>query len=340
MLSLAGSFFSSVLLDTPFHIRTELPFLARWIVWIPLTPIAISFAERRMYASSKPPVFAAYQLSVYLLVCTIHIFLASLVATYIAYSVHLPHNYATILKKCAMTGVFYNFIIYGTILLLLNSFRYYQSLQNEKLKTAHLETSLVSSRLQFLRQQLEPHFLFNTHHSIITLMKMGQKEKSVEMMEKLSELMRIALRENEDHEVSLGKEIETLQLYLDIQKIRFGDKLDARLDIAPNTMNVLVPGMILQPLVENSVKYAVERSTEKGIIFIKASKENGQLVLTVKDQTNSKTAPVVIKGTGLLNTEERLHQLYNSAAGFLLQPYSEGNTSGLSVTISIPCPNA
>jgi len=183
LLSLSGSFFSSVLLDAPFHLRTELPFLARWIVWIPLTPIAVSLAEKKMYAASKPASFIAYHFAVYLFVCTIHIFMASLFATYIAHLVQLPHNYVTVLKKCAMTGIFYNFIIYGTILLLLNSFRYYQSLQNEKIKTAELQTSLVSSRLQFLRQQLEPHFLFNTHHSIITLMKMGQKEKSVEMME-------------------------------------------------------------------------------------------------------------------------------------------------------------
>jgi two-component system LytT family sensor kinase len=336
-LSLAGSYFSTVLLDVPFHIKQELPFLARWIIWMPLTPLAVLFASKMKYYDNKISDFIVYHLAIYLVVCTIHIFLASLTATFINMALSQPAVYINILKKCALTGIFYNFIIYGTIVLVLNGIEYYQALQAEKMKTLLLEKSLSDSRLQFLKQQLQPHFLFNTHHSIITLMKMGNKEKAAEMLEKLSELMRIALREAGEQKVSLNKELETLQLYLDIQKVRFEDKMLLEYNIDTKVRRALVPSMILQPLVENSIKYCVEQSPDNSTISIKAASENNKLVLTITDTTlNSKTSTHIKKGTGLSNSEERLHKLYGDNSSLLLRPFTNNGHSGMEVSITIP----
>ncbi len=336
-LSLAEGYFNSILLDTPFHLKQELPFIARWLVWIPLTTLAVALAGKMNYAGSKAGVFFAYQFCIYLLLCTIHVFLASLTARFINVLLSQPADYVVILKKCALTGLFFNFIVYGVILLLINGQQYYKALQNEQLKTVTLEKSLSDTRLQFLQQQLQPHFLFNTHHSIITLIKIGEHEKAAGMLEKLSELMRIAIREANDQKVPLYKEIETLQLYVDIQQTRFEDKMSVAYAVAENTRTALVPSMILQPLVENSIKYAVERSRGATRITINAANDDGALMLSVRDSCRDKLgAKEIKKGTGLSNSEERLHKLYGSNSFLSITPHNSNEDSGMEVTIKIP----
>ena len=337
IISLAGSYFNSVLFDLPFSLRQELPFTARWIIWIPLTPLAVYFAQKMNYTESRISNFLAYHFSIYLLLCTIHVFAASVMATFINALLAQPAVYVIILKKCALTGIFFNFIVYAIVLLFINGARYYKALQSEKTKTLSLEKSLSDSRLLFLKQQLQPHFLFNTHHSIITLIKMGEKEKAAEMLEKLSDLMRIALREVEEQKVPLAKEIETLQLYVDIQKTRFQDKMQVEYLMDETTRLALVPSMILQPLVENSIKYAVERSTSASLITIQATNAEEKLTLSIKDvcSTGARTEKIK-KGTGLMNSEERLFKLYGSESAFSIQPYTSLDSSGMEVTITIP----
>jgi len=332
-LSLAGSYFNSILLEAPFHLKQELPFIARWIVWMPLTPLAMFLAQKMNYAESKGSSFFVYHFAIYLLLCAVHIFAASLTAKLINEMLGQPSNYVVILKKCALTGIFYNFVVYSIILFGINWAAYYRALQHERIKTVTLEKSLADSRLQFLKQQLQPHFLFNTHHSIITLIKMGEKEKATVMLEKLSDLMRIALKDAEDQVVPLEKELETLRLYVDIQKTRFEDKMNVLYNIENSTFNALVPNMLLQPLVENSIKYAVERSSGASTISVSATQAHDVLTLSVKDSGGSnKTGKEIKKGTGLSNSIERLSKLYGAASTFSLCPLG----TGMEVKITIP----
>jgi LytS/YehU family sensor histidine kinase len=165
---------------------------------------------------------------------------------------------------------------------------------------------------------------------------MGEKEKAAAMLEKLSDLMRIALQDAEDQVVPLEKELKTLKLYVDIQKIRFEDKMSVQYNIDSNAYGALVPNMILQPLVENSIKYAVERSSCASTISIDATHIGDILTLSVKDTgSNDKPAKEIKKGTGLSNSIERLNKLYGAAATFSLAPYINGN-AGMEVKITIP----
>jgi two-component system, LytTR family, sensor kinase len=334
-LSLAGSYFNALLLDGAFHIRQELPFIARWLVWIPLTPLAFFFADKVVYAGSAVLRFFAWHLSVYILLCALHILAASSVALAINRLVGLNGVYTAILSKCAITGVFYNFIVYAVVLLIVNGGRYYEALRAEQLRTILLQKDLSESRLQFLKQQLQPHFLFNAHHSVITLVKMGEKEKAAMMLEQLSELMRAALRDVGEQKVTLEQELQTLALYIGIQQVRFEDKMRVEYAIDDRVRTALVPDMILQPIVENSVKYNVERSAGPSRIRIAAASVGGELCLSVYDQGASKVQGGELKkGIGLTNSEERLARLYGTMSALSLCGNAAGD--GAEVTIRIP----
>ena len=337
LLDFAGDYFKEMFWDRPFYWTEEIPFVTSWYIWFLLTPIAIYFSRKHLYDSTRLSAFIGYHFLIYLLLSVIQIALAagwiSLMGNW-----HLARgSYKGVLYKTAISGFFYNFIIYLIIVLIINGLKYYRDLQQEKNKTHQLEKRLAESRMQFLKQQLQPHFLFNTHHSIITLMKIGLTNKAVTMMEKLSDLMRFALRENMQQEVPLQKELELLQLYVDIQKIRFEDKLLIEYQIAEQLEKAFVPTMMLQPLIENAIKYAVETSEGETKITIAANKADDKLFLSIKDEgTTSFNINEIKKGIGISNTEERLQQLYGQQQQLELRPFKKHDLKGLEVVIKIP----
>lgn len=331
LFDLAGDYFNDLLWDRQFYWRDEIPFVTSWYTWALITPLAIFFAKKYTYLRKQLLPFTAYHFAVYLVLNIIQILLATAHINMLSKWLSDAQPFTGILYKTAMSGTFYNFLIYAIILLTINTFKYYKDLQLEQTKSVHLEKKLTESRMQFLKQQLQPHFLFNTHHSIITLMKLGEKTKAIEMMERLSELMRFALRDSKEQEISLHEEMNLVELYLGIQKIRFEDKLIVKLSIEDTVRNALLPAMILQPLIENSIKYAVEAATEYCTISISAKKNASFLYISIHDDGSS-TSPVVLqKGIGLRNTEERLEQLYGR--DYSLEIHQE---KGFGVNIKIP----
>jgi sensor histidine kinase YesM len=334
LFDLFGDYFNGVLWDREFNWREEIPFVTAWYTWFLLTPIAVLAANRWSYAKTNVVKFIIVHLGMYLILNVSQVLLATLHMNIVSKWLLNTQPFAGILYKNAMSGTFYNFLIYGIIVLVINSVKYYKDLQQEQTKSFELENKLVETRMQFLKQQLQPHFLFNTHHSIITLMKMGESVKAIDMMERLSDLMRFALRETNEQEVKLAKEIHLIKLYLGIQQIRFADKLSVAIDVDGSLANALVPSMILQPLVENSIKYAVENSIAKSEIRITAAQEDERLTIVIKDQGTSVVTPFK-KGIGINNTEERLQKLYGKNHFFSIKPYSGKNT-GIEVVIKIP----
>ena len=331
LFDLAGDYFNELLWDREFYWRDEIPFVTSWYIWALITPLAIFFAKRYTYSRKQLLPFTAYHFGIYLVLNIIQILLATAHVNILNRWLSDAQPFTGILYKTAMSGTFYNFLIYAIILLAINTFKYYKDLQLEQTKSVQLERKLTESRMQFLKQQLQPHFLFNTHHSIITLMKLGEKTKAIEMMERLSELMRFALRDSKEQEIPLHKEIYLVELYLGIQKIRFEDKLIVKLDIEDAVRNAWVPAMILQPLIENSIKYAVEPATEHCLIAISAKKNSSFLYISIQDDGLSTSPATLQKGIGLRNTEERLEQLYGTDHSFEIHP-----EKGFKVKIKIP----
>ena len=212
---------------------------------------------------------------------------------------------------------------------------YYHVAQDRALKASQLETRLAEAQLQALQRQLHPHFLFNTLNAISALMH-RDVEAADQMLARLSDLLRIALDQRGAQEVALKDELEFLQKYLEIEETRFGDRLTVSYEIEPETLDAQVPNLILQPLVENSVRHAVAVRIEPGTIQIRARRTNGTLELTVRDNGPGlpKTPPAGAgRGVGLANTRSRLEHLYGAAQRFTLAEPQDG---GLVVTVAIP----
>ena len=225
---------------------------------------------------------------------------------------------------------FMYWLIYG-IVFSIDSLR---KNQEQKLKTARLEQELTKARLQALQMQLNPHFLFNTLNMISSTMYENAAAAD-KMVAYLSDLLRITLKSKHSEEYTLKKELEVLTLYIEIMKARFRDKLVVHIDTNSETHRALVPGFILQPLVENSIKHSME-TLEKVEINITSRKENNRLILIVKD--NGPGIPgepdqVLNNGVGLTNTVERLEKLYGNNHLFHMENIHDG---GFQVVLEIP----
>jgi sensor histidine kinase YesM len=207
------------------------------------------------------------------------------------------------------SGVF----IYGLIILTYYLFESLSNLSEKNAKEAKLESLVKETELKMLRSQINPHFLFNSLNSVSSL-TITDPEKARDMVVKLSEFMRYALSRKDEQPVTLQNELENLRLYLDIEQVRFGDKLTTEEFIEGNCLDFKIPVMLLQPLYENAVKHGVYESTESVKIITRAKIIDGFMEIIISN--NYDTTPSLRKGTGtgLLNVTRRLELFYGNKA--------------------------
>lgn len=227
-------------------------------------------------------------------------------------------------------------LIYGLILVLNHAFNYYQSFRKGELKASQLRTQLVQSQLEALKMQVQPHFLFNTLHSISALLS-KDTDGARKMITRLGDFLRLTLENSGSMEVTLQQEIEFLNGYLEIERIRFQDRLTTDIQVDPEVLDVRVPNLILQPIVENAMRHAIGNSTS-GRVEITAVPRNGVVRIEVKDngpgiQVDRTLETPRGRGLGLANTRARLAGLYGTAASFEL---TNDPTGGLVVALEIP----
>lgn len=225
------------------------------------------------------------------------------------------------------TGVF----IYGLIILTYYLFVSLSNLSEKNAKEAKLETLVKEIELKMLRSQINPHFLFNSLNSISSL-TITDPEKARDMVVKLSEFMRYALSRKDEQPVSLQSELDNLLLYLDIEKVRFGEKLTTEENIEKECLDIKIPVLLLQPLYENAVKHGVYESTERVRIMTRAKIIDGFIEIIISN--NYDPAPSLKRGTGtgLLNVSRRLELFYGNKASL-----KTSKENGLySVTLYIP----
>ncbi len=214
--------------------------------------------------------------------------------------------------------------------------RYYQTLQMEKQKSLTAQNKAHEAQIKMLRYQLNPHFLFNTLNAISTLVLLQESETANQMLSRLSDFLRYSLYKDPIHKVALSQEIYAASLYLEIEKVRFAERLSIEYDIASNTADALVPSLILQPLIENAIKYAVARSVTGGLIAIRARKFGHDLLIEVADNgpgMPQQTEQKEHSGVGLVNTRERLAALYDRNFSLVL---TDNQPQGVKVNIRIP----
>ena len=210
---------------------------------------------------------------------------------------------------------------------------YNTKLQKEHEQLLRAQNSAKEAQLQMLRYQLNPHFMFNTMNAISTLIYKNDNEKAGEMLDKLCLFFRYSLDQKTQQASTLNKELELLELYLSIEKVRFGERLNVELDIDPTVNQAKVPALFLQPIVENAIKHGIESRKGEGTIVISAKLQHDQLSVFVRDQGSNDSLSVTSGfGIGLSNTKERLTTMYNHEASLTI----EQAAGGTQVTINMP----
>lgn len=232
-------------------------------------------------------------------------------------------------------------IVYGMILGVGYAVSYYRRYRERELRASQLESQLAQAQLQALRMQLHPHFLFNTLNGIAGLVRDQNNKAAVSMIAGLSDLLRHTLENAGKQEVPLREELEFLELYLDIQQMRFPDRLNVQMQIATEALDAQVPNLILQPLVENAIRHGIALRASSGTVGVSARPADGFLEMSVYDdgpglnwQRRSEGPDGVDGGgIGLSNTRARLRQLYGERYRFDVHDRMEG---GVEAVIRIP----
>ena len=315
--------------------RVALPLasaLADWYVWALLTPLILWLGRR------FPLVRAGWwwrSLPV--------LFVASLVFTVVKIALRaglgelLPGVPTMRLQVVILAQFHIQVATFWVILGIGAAFEYYAKFRERELRASQLESRLAQAQLDVLRMQLQPHFLFNTLHTISAFMQEGEIEAADRMISRLSDLLRLALESAGAQEVPLRQEMDFLHRYLEIQQIRFQDQLRVRLEVPDELLDACVPSLILQPLVENAIKHGVTPRAEGGEVTVTVSREQDVLRVTVRDDgpglSASGARSATCGGVGLANTQARLAQLYGDRHRFSVANHPAG---GVLVELSIP----
>ena len=222
----------------------------------------------------------------------------------------------------------FNVPIYLAIVGLSHAFIYFRRTQQRDRRALELETQLSQARLQALRMQLQPHFLFNTLNAISTLVQTNP-QSAQEMIGSLGQMLRLSLDNGGDPEVPLAQELKFLDCYLEIAQTRFGDRLRVTHDIASGTGPALVPTFVLQPLVENAVRHGIEPGLAPGTIEITVRHSGGMLSISIRDSgvglaEGNATASASQNGIGIANTRARLQNLYPGQHHFAVRNAAAG----------------
>jgi len=212
----------------------------------------------------------------------------------------------------------------------VTAIEYYRQFRLRELKASQLEAQLAVAQLEVLKMQLQPHFLFNTLHAISALMyrDVGSADR---MVTRLSDFLRLTLDSAGVQEVTLKREMEYLDKYLEIEQVRFGDRLEVRRAIDPATLDLLVPNLVLQPLVENAVRHGIAPRASGGRIEVTSRVHEGTLTIEVLD--DGPGAGAIREGVGLSNTRARLEQLYGADARLEIGNAPAG---GFSARLTLP----
>lgn len=243
---------------------------------------------------------------------------------------HAPRPFPELFKYLILENYSLSLLTYWVLVGISHAVEYYRRYKER-------EALLAQAQLRALKMQLQPHFLFNSLNSISALIDVDRKA-AVRMVARLGDFLRLTLRNSGEQEISLRQELDFLQSYLEIESIRFGDRLAVELDIDTEATGAKVPNLILQPIVENAIRHGISQGEEHGRIEILARRVNGTLHLRVADNGPGLAATDSMKnafdeGLGLANTRARLSNLYGKAHRFEL---SAAPGSGLIVSMEIP----
>jgi len=300
-------------------------------IWSLLTPPVYALARRFNFDRSNWQLMLPLHLAISI---TLTFLAACLIVSIEPFITWTPEAHLPFLPH-VLARAFMDLQRYWYIVLITAAISYYGKYRERELQSSQLEAQLTLAQLELLKSQLEPHFLFNTLNSIAALARQDG-EAAENMTLQLADLLRFSLDAMGVHEVPLSRELTLLQKYIDIQQMRFQDRLHVEMDIAPSTLSALVPNMILQPLVENAIRHGISPRRAPGQVRVASRVVFDELWLEIADDGIGLTrydGSIPPEGVGLRNTRARLQQLYNSEHRLILEDAPGG---GCVVKIHIP----
>lgn len=341
--TLFGLFFTTQLALQSQLWKTPVPFwrilswqLVSGYVWFALSPLILFLTKKFPFEGSRWKVSLPVHIVAAIVVALFQQAIDAFLLTRLGYP---PGREFASFGEAYQYFVFVNLhlsiLIYLGVVGIKSAYSYYQKYRERELHSSQLEARLAQSRLQVLKMQLHPHFLFNTLNAISELIH-KDPESADRMLTDLSDLLRLSFENLEVQEIPLKQELEFLEKYLEIEQMRFHDRLTVDMRISPDTLDASVPNMILQPLVENAIKHGIAPRSSGGRIDINALRSNGHLEISVHDDGlgvpfgDVENLP---EGVGLSNTRRRLKHLYGDQHKFDLTTRADG---GVGVKLELP----
>jgi sensor histidine kinase YesM len=291
-------------------------------LWMALTPL-VGWLGRCTAARGWPRFFAIH-VPASLIVAFAQTTLMLLIYWPLRSIVAEPVSFGALLQTEFIYSFHLALLTYWLMLVVLRGMESQRRLKDERLRAARLETQLVQAQLQALRTQLQPHFLFNTLNAISAL-ALADPAQAKLMIARLSDFLRLTLEEHHSPQVPLSRELQVLECYLGIQRVRFQDRLTTRFDIPDEASRAAVPNLILQPLVENALRHGLLAKPSGGALHISARREGDSLLLRVDDDGLG-LHDHASEGIGLGNTRARLRVRFGEAATLALTRRPEGGT--------------
>ena len=309
--------------------------LASWLPWVLATPLVIDLARRFSINRGVTPRTVAVHLAALITLSVVSEAWSALLQ--VLFNPWGNQRWPTFLDSFTTTLVFQalTFLIaYALILTATYLVDARERIARQAAEAAHLNEELSRAQLAALRGQMEPHFIYNTLNSIAGLVRDRNGDLAVSMIVGLSEFLRRASQDSLRSQVTLAEEVEYLQRYLDIQKVRFGDRLRIAVNIPDDLLTAQVPSLLLQPVAENAIKHGIDKLAAGGAVKIGGSRRNGSLRLTVyNDGPDAQTShPPMPIGVGLNNLRTRLQILYGDESDLRLDRLD----AGVEVAITLP----
>lgn len=303
--------------------------MIQWYTWAALAPLVFRLAERHPI---QPPL-RLRSLGTQLL-ASVGVTLLALVIGALVSSVTESSSFAEQFRQFFSKHAAIGLLTYWALLAIQQALHFRAEQARREIEAGRLATELAQSRLQVLKTQLQPHFLFNTLHAIVTLLD-EDTLTAEDMLLRLSELLRAFLEDYDGQEISLRRELALLDLYLGIQRMRFKDRLSTRIYVAPDTLDCAVPSLLLQPIVENAIRHGIGRRVGEDCIEIESRREDGQLCIDVRNRNSTleQGSEPLGHGIGLSNTRLRLKELYGDHAQLRLDMIYP---SGVACRIRLP----
>ncbi|HEY4356379.1 MAG TPA: sensor histidine kinase [Acidobacteriaceae bacterium] len=307
-----------------------------WLPWVPATPLILMLGRRFPAAGFRSMRgWLTHLAACAAVILVFYGWAAGLQTVFNPYNESSPLPFLTLYLDKVFNGVLVGLVLYSMVLIIGYVLESREQLVAQQTETARINELLSKAQLDALRRQIEPHFLFNTLNSIAALVREQRNGDAIDMISGLSDLLRRSLDGAPHHKVELREEIEFAQKYLDIQKMRFADRLEVHMDVPKDLYVAEVPSLILQPMVENAIKHGIAQRARGGAIHISASETAGTLILRVGNDGPALPAnwQSSQSGIGIANVRARLQSLYGEISTLDLHNRGSG---GVEVSLSLP----